>query len=192
MIGKLTKKQMGIIIVSAVAVLVIAGIVLWWFQFQSSEAEPDPYVTSQDKTAESVKEEQPPAEQSKKSEGPASSIDPATVSTVDIEPLGITVSYVKGIAGFEFYVQRTAEGTRYVEFRAPELAGTKCTGDVGVFASIVESPTKQDGATISQEVQVNQKTYGLSLPDTTCTANAELLARYQASFRDAFSLLTAL
>lgn len=189
-----TMKQKLVAIVSAIAVLIVAAIVVWWLAFQRSQAEPDPFITtpqSQPET-EAPTEAAPTEETPVPDEAPESSIDPATVSTVDIEPLGISVSYVRGIPGFEFLVQRTADGTQYVEFASEEVAGTKCTDDIGVFASIIVTPSEQDSATITDEVTVDGMVYGLSLPDATCTADTELFAQYQASFKDAFSLLSKL
>jgi hypothetical protein len=101
----------------------------------------------------------------------------------------ITVSYVKVNAGFEYYVMRTASGTQYVEFSSPELVGTKCTDDKGVFASIIESPSTNESTTLSKTTTVDDTKYGLSLADATCTKDPELLKQFQSSFSDAFSLL---
>lgn len=119
----------------------------------------------------------------------APALDPATVGSIDIEPLELTVSYVKGINGFEFEVLRTARGTRYVEFRSPDLIGTKCTDDEGTFASILENPTDDEAATISNKTTVDGQSYGLSLAGASCTSDTKLLANYQESFTDAFTLL---
>jgi len=116
-------------------------------------------------------------------------IDPATVNTIDIEPMDITVSYVKGAGGFEYEVLRTPNGSQYVEFRSPELVGTKCTDDQGAFASILENPSSSEGSTIAKSVTVGDIQYGLSLAAANCTSNAEKLQKYQQSFNDAFSLL---
>lgn len=121
---------------------------------------------------------------------PKSTVDPSTVSTIVIEPMSIEVAYVKGVGGFEFQVLRTPSGTQYVEFRNAELIGTKCTGDVGTFASIVESPSaSEDTSTLSQKVTVDGTVYGLSLSGSNCTSDTTLLGKYQKSFSDAFSLL---
>jgi len=116
-------------------------------------------------------------------------IDPATVNTIDIPPMSITVSYVKGIGGFQYQVHRTANGTQYVEFSSSDLAGTKCTNDIGVFASILESPEDDDSSALAKTTTVEGTKYGLSLADSTCTSNAQKLQAYQKSFSDAFSLL---
>lgn len=121
-----------------------------------------------------------------------STLDPATVSTVAIQPMELTVSYVKGTPGFEFFVMRTAAGTQYVEFSSPDLAGTKCTNDKGVFASIIEAPSDNESTTLSKTTTVEGTKYGLSLADATCTSDTELLKQFQSSFSDAFSLLKKL
>lgn len=121
--------------------------------------------------------------------GQEPALDPATVATIDIVPMTITVSYVKGIGGFEYEVLRANNGTRYVEFRSSRLVGTKCTNDAGTFASILANPTESERTTLAKTTTVDGVVYGLSLADTTCTSDAEKLQAYQKSFSDAFSLL---
>lgn len=116
-------------------------------------------------------------------------VDPATVATIDIKPMGITVSYVKGAGGFEYEVLRTPNGSQYVEFRSPDLIGTKCTDDQGAFVSILENPSSSEGSTIAKSVTVGDAQYGLSLAAANCTSDAEKLQKYQQSFNDAFNLL---
>jgi len=123
---------------------------------------------------------------------PATTVDPSTLSSVAIEPLGVKVFYVKGIAGFDFAVKRTADSTEYVEFSSAELTGTKCTGDEGSFASIIKNPAAGTQQTIDQTIKVGNDTYGLSLAGEDCTANTALLRQYQASFTDGFKSLTTL
>ncbi len=120
---------------------------------------------------------------------PKSTIDPETLTTVNIEPMSLTVSYVKGVGGFEYSVMRRPNGTQYVEFYSSELAGTKCTGDQGAFASILEAPSSDEASTLSKKTTIGTTTYGLSLSATSCTGNPDLLAQYQKSFSDAFTLL---
>ena len=120
---------------------------------------------------------------------PVAELDPATVSTIDIAPLGVTASYVKGVGGFEYAVQRTPSGTRYVQFSNEELVGTKCTDDSGPFASILVNPSSDESATLAKKVTVDGTVYGLSLAAVTCTSNVDLLKQYQASFTSAFHLL---
>lgn len=116
-------------------------------------------------------------------------IDPATVTTVAIEPLSITVSYLKGVGGFDFEVLRSANGTKYVQFSSARLTGTKCTDDKGQFASIIENPSADEAATLAKTTTVDGTAYGLSLADATCTTDSELLKQYQDAFSGAFSLL---
>lgn len=120
-------------------------------------------------------------------------VDPATLSSIAVEPLGVTVFYSKEMPGFEYEIKRTADGTQYVEFTAQELIGTKCTDDEGLFASIVQNPTStEDQTTVSQTVSVGGKMYGLSLAGPGCTADASLLEQYQTGFKNGFSSLQAL
>lgn len=137
-----------------------------------------------EKTPDEPSEEDTPSDST-----PTTTLDPATVGTIDVQPLSLTVSYVKGIGGFEYGVQRSTGGTQYVEFTSPQLAGTKCTDDAGAFASIIKDPSANEASTVTSSQTVDGVKYGLSLSDDTCTGNKELLKQYQASFRDAFSLL---
>jgi len=116
-------------------------------------------------------------------------IDPETVATVAIEPMTITVSYLKGVGGFDYEVLRTGSGTKYVQFSSTKLAGTKCTDDEGQFASIIEKPSKDEATTLAKTTTVDGTEYGLSLADSTCTGDSELLKQYQDAFSGAFSLL---
>ena len=103
--------------------------------------------------------------------------------------MSITVSYVKGVGGFEFEVHRTPSGTQYVDFKSSDLVGTKCTDDEGIFATILESPGSDEQATLTKTIKLDGTTYGLSLAATTCTSDTTKLSAYQQSFNDAFSLL---
>ncbi len=116
-------------------------------------------------------------------------VDPAKVNTVDIEPMQLTVSYIKGIGGFNFQVLKTPNGTTYVQFSSTKLAGTKCTNDEGDFASILESPTADESSTLAKTTVVGGTTYGLSLADGSCTSSPDLLKQYQDAFSEPFSLL---
>jgi len=116
-------------------------------------------------------------------------IDPATVSRIDIEPLKLSVAYVRGIPGFGFLVERTTSGTQYVSFSAEALIGTKCTDDKGVFASIIVNPSEQDSPTVTKNVTVDGVRYGFAPSEDACTSNAALFTQYQVAFRDAFPLL---
>jgi len=119
--------------------------------------------------------------------------DPATLSSIDITPLGVSVFYTKGIPGFEYTAKRTADQTQYVELTSPDLIGTKCTDDTGLIVSIIKNPSStEDQATLSQTVKVGNDSYGLSLAGKGCTGDAELLDKYQAAFTNGFPSLKAL
>lgn len=119
-------------------------------------------------------------------------VDPATLASVAIEPLAITVFYLKGTPGFEFTVLKTADKTQYVQFTSPDLIGTKCTNDQGDFASIIKNPSSSETQTTTQTVKVGSDTYGLSLASPGCTGNTELLTKYQTGFKNGFSNLKTL
>ncbi|MGH7218461.1 MAG: hypothetical protein ACREGE_03425 [Candidatus Microsaccharimonas sp.] len=151
----------------------------------TSDTTEQPATTTEE--SDKTQEDAPRATSPDTEEAPA--IDPATVNTIDIEPMDITVSYVKGAGGFEYEVLRTPSGSQYVEFRSQDLVGTKCTDDQGAFASILENPSSSEGSTIAKSVTVGDMQYGLSLAAANCTSDAEKLQKYQQSFNDAFSLL---
>lgn len=120
-------------------------------------------------------------------------IDESRFTTIDVEPLDISVAYEKWVPYFEFYIKRTDDGTRYAEFTYEELKGDKCSDDEGVFITIIENPsTAEDMSTIEKTTVVDGTTYGLTLASDTCTNDKGLLQRYQAAFSDGFSLLKAL
>jgi zona occludens toxin (predicted ATPase) len=123
----------------------------------------------------------------------APAVDPTTLDTIDVQPLGITVSYTKGTPGFAFDIQKTADQTQYVEFTSTNLVGTKCTDDQGLFATIIKNPSStEDQATLTATTKVGSDTYGLSLASDDCTGNAALLTTYQTGFKNGFSSLKAL
>lgn len=187
---RFTKKQ---ITYGVIASLVAVTIAIWLFAFfgpSPQTAAPAADDTTQEAT-DTPAEEEAPAEAIPE-EVPAATIDPSTVSRIAVEPLELSVAYVKGVPGFGFSVERTASGTRYVAFSSEALIGTKCTDDEGVFASIVVNPSEQDTPTVTETKKLDDTTYGLSLPDDTCTADTTLFTQYQAAFRDAFSLLERL
>ena len=120
-------------------------------------------------------------------------VDPQTLTSVAIEPLGIAVAYTKGVPGFDFAIKRTPDKTQYVEFTSTELIGTKCTDDSGLFVSIIKNPSASETqTTVSQTVKVGNDSYGLSLAGKGCTSNPELLDQYQKAFKDGFSSLKVL
>lgn len=190
--------------VLAVLLVVIGGIAL---AKHGSQKKADPYKTPETSSSST----QTPADQSSSgttpqpganadspetapkaggSDNSAQPLDPRMVATIDITPLGITVSYVKGVGAFQYQVARTTNGTRYVEFSNPDLAGTKCTNDRGAFASILVNPGENDKTTLADTVEADGVTYGLSLEPLTCTGQPETVQSYQESFSKAFSLLT--
>jgi hypothetical protein len=198
MVKKKGKRQLIILGSIAFAILIIIGLVALFFSLTPGGDDPykqEPQKSQTDRQPEVTNEpEEPTVPESTEDEDNAdeSSIDPANVSTIDIQPLSLTVSYNKDIGAFQYSVQRTASGTQYVEFMSPELAGTKCTDDEGAFVSILESPDTNESSTINKTKTVDGTTYGLSLADDTCTKDPTLLKKYQAAFSDAFSLLKKL
>lgn len=197
----LKNKKMTILIVSVLAVLLLAvAVVLVMKYAQPQEADPgvarppysnqedepngDPSGDGADKPGEHTHDDTAGPDAN-----PEAELDPATVGTLDIEPLGITISYVKGVGGFEYEVRRTPSGTQYADFKSEDLVGTKCTNDSGDFASILVSPKTDEQATLTKKVEVEGVTYGLSLASAACTSNTDLLKSYQASFSDAFGLI---
>lgn len=194
------------ILISAVAVLLIALVTVWVIKIaQPEEAGVNPGADSSasqpasdssegsdgsDKSAAKPEDGDSNDDAGEKSaDSDAQSIDPASVDSLDIEPLGVTVSYVKGVGGFEYEVLRTPSGTRYANFKNEGLVGTKCTDDKGVFASILVSPKEDEQATLAKKLSVDGVTYGLSLASAACTSNTDLLESYQQSFADAFGLI---
>jgi len=148
----------------------------------ASTPEADSSVVTKD-TAESTDEIKP--------ETPA--VDPATLASIAVEPLGVTISYTKGIQAFGYEVKRTADSTIYAEFSADDLIGTKCTDDTGLFASIIKNPTSTEDQTIlANTVKLGGDTYGLSLAGEGCTSDGKLLREYQSAFSNGFSSLRSL
>lgn len=188
------RNKSSLIVTAAILVVTVVVIASLVYAFgtpitkEADEAELPPASMSQTDTPE-IDEEAAEAEQSEDAEV---TIDPATTSTIDVEPLGIKVAYVTGIPGFSYAVNQTGGSTGFVEFSAEELAGTRCTDDKGTFASIIKDPAQADLATIQHTKTLEQVTYGLSLAAANCTDDTALFQQYQASFKDAFGLLSAL
>ena len=203
MVRKSDKRKQRIII-SIIGIIIVAVITIVLIRTLTPN-KIDPYVMRDDVEVSSTTDQQPVDTPPPATEAPAdgtdakqtpdtdtteeSSLDPGTVATIDIEPMDLTVSYVKGVGGFSFEVKRTPGGSQYVEFSSESLAGTKCTNDTGVFATILEDPTSGDDSTIAKTVSVGDTKYGLSLAAPNCTADSAKLQAYQQSFSDAFSLL---
>ena len=121
-----------------------------------------------------------------------SPVDPETLDSIAVEPLGVNVFYTKGTPGFDFQVKRAADGTQYADFSSTDLVGTKCTDDQGVFVSIVKNPASGEDTLISETMKLGKDTYGLTMSGAGCTNNADLLSQYQSGFKNGFSSLTSL
>ena len=191
-----TQSKTGLIvtIVVLVVTLLVVGSITYAMNANKSTSttettpEKTPEVT---KDASSTETDDAPAEPS--AETTPAKVDPASLTSIAIEPLGISVAYTKGTPGFDFAVKKTASKTQYVEFTSSDLIGTKCTNDEGSIASIIKNPSSNENqATISQTVKVGSDSYGLSLAGKGCTSDAELLDEYQAAFTNGFQSLTAL
>jgi len=188
---RFSKKQITYGAVGAVVALTLG---VWIFAFfgpspSSGPTASEPAVTD---TATTTNEEVVTPVVDAPVESAELTIDPTTVSRIDIEPLEISVAYVRGIPGFGFLVERTASGTQYVSFSAEALIGTKCTDDKGVFASIIVNPSEQDSPTVTKNISVGGVRYGFAPSEDACTSNTTLFTQYQVAFRDAFPLLQAM
>lgn len=187
-------RRIVLLVASALGVaLLVLGVLVWSGVFAGS-GEEDPYTTTPvtnlgDGAEQQAEEENVVQEEEATKEV---TVTPEDVSTIDIEPMGITVSYLKGVGGFSFEVLRSASGTQYVEFRNEALIGTKCTDDQGVFAAIIAKPSASEQETIDETTEVEGVTYGLSLSANTCTGDSALLAEYQEAFSEPFPLLKAI
>jgi len=191
MVQKKGRKKLITTLVVVGALLLIVAVIAVVKTMSNNEPSVPTQTTSQDTPsvnddAESNTTDQP-ATTAPMAEQPA--IDPEKVATVAIEPMAISVSYLKGVGGFDYEVLRTGSGTKYVQFSSTKLAGTKCTDDEGQFASIIEKPSKDEATTLAKTTTVDGTEYGLSLADTTCTSDSGLLKQYQDAFSGAFSLL---
>ena len=122
----------------------------------------------------------------------AQKLDPETLGGIAIPPANLVVSYVKGVGGFAYEVSRVSGGRQYVSLSNSELIGTKCQGDTGEFAAIIESPNESEKTTLEKTTIVEGVQYGLSIASPTCTNNTELLKQYQESFTKPFGLLKKL
>jgi len=185
----LGNKKIVIAIIVAAVLLVAATVLIIVQQANRNNVDTTVETSQQPETTQETTKPEPEKENSDEAMTPASALDPSTVSTIDIQPLDLTVSYVKGIPGFEYQILRTAQGTKYAELTNEAIKGTKCTDDTGVFASIIVSPGDAEAPTLDAKTVVEGTTYGLSLASNTCTNNQELLDKFQSSFSSAFSLL---
>jgi len=191
MVQKRGRKKLFVAIAAIGALVLIIAVVA----IVKSMSQPEPAVSNDttQKDTPSISDEanntEKPATTEPEKVTSESAIDAANTSSVTIEPMSITVSYVKGIDGFDYEVLRTGSGTKYVQFSSAKLAGTKCTDDIGEFASIIEKPSADEATTLAKTTTVDGTDYGLSLAESTCTSDAALLQQYQKAFSEAFSLL---
>jgi len=194
------KRKRTVIIVAAIVAVILVSVGTMALMQGLQPKKQDPYKStdtsdSSNSTTDNQSDQQSPlpsqSDSTTKDDNTTNkpALDPSTVGTIDITPMGITASYVKGISGFEYEVLRTPSGTQYVEFRSPSLVGTKCTDDAGAFASILANPQSDESATLAKTTTIDGTKYGLSLAASTCTGDTAKLKAYQDSFSDAFSLL---
>ena len=185
------KRLIVTLIVLAVILLVVAGVYARYTSQTRSDT--DTKTTSAaDIPPKATTTETDKAEETKPA-SEAVAVDPESLSSVAIEPLGVTVFYTKGTPGFDYSIKKTADSTQYADFTSTDLVGTKCTDDDGLFASIIKNPASSGAdTTISKTVKVGDDTYGLSLTGAGCTNNTELLSKYQNGFSEGFTSLTAL
>jgi hypothetical protein len=190
---RLTKKQVTYGIIGAIVVMTIS---VWLFAFFGPS--PQTVAPASEVDVTNQESQNTPAEQEDERAIPTTdveaepTIDPANISRIEVKPLELSAAYVRGIPGFSFSVDRTASGTRYVEFQSESLIGSQCTDDKGAFASIIVNPSNQDGPALTITKVIDGTTYALSLPDDTCTSDVTLFKQYQSAFRDAFALLERL
>jgi len=179
------------IVILGLTVLVVGAIAFWQSAGRGSDekATETTETTSQEETATDT----PAKTEETETPAPVSDVDPATLSSIDIEAMSITVFYTKGLPGFEYVIKKTADNTQYIEFTAPQLVGTKCTDDTGSFATIIKNPiSPENQSTISATTKVGNDTYGLSLAGKNCTPDEALLDKYQTAFSNGFSSLKAM
>lgn len=188
-----SKKKLYSIIVTAVVLLVVTiGAVVWVNSTRTPPQKPQVEQQAQPDREESESSPQNEAPEKSPDDDQALEIDPALVGSLSIPPAGLAVSYMKGVGGFEYEVLRAEGGRRYVELRNNELVGSRCDKDEGVFASIIESPSESEQATLAKTTDVDGVKYGLSLALPTCTDNEPLLKSYQDAFSRPFGLLKKL
>ena len=187
-------KRKWIIIIAAIVAVLLVSVGTAVLINSTQPKKQDPYKQATD--SQPVRQGSTPSESdSTAKETPSPSkptepaLDPATVGVIDVASMNITVSYSKGVGGFEYEVLRTPSGTQYAEFRSPDLIGTKCTDDLGTFASILADPQSNESLTLAKTTMVGETKYGLSLASNTCTSDTTKLKDYQDSFNAAFSLL---
>lgn len=178
-----SKAGLIVTIVVLALTLIAVGTVAWLGTRPAQDQATDTPATSEETPAEQQTET--PADE----EETSPTLDPTKTSTISIDSMGIVVAYTKGIPGFEFQVKRNGQGTQYVEFSSPQLVGTKCTDDVGLFATIIRNPKTEDEQTVDQSTKIGDDTYGLVLAEDICTNDAALLKKYQTAFSEGLSFL---
>ncbi len=191
------KRPKWVILVIVAAVLVVATIITLLLFTSGREVQPEDTPQRQDTSSEQKEEEvlrDEPVDTSPEEQAPdeATSLDPATIGSIDIPPAGLVVSYIKGVGGFEYEVLRATDGRKYLELRNGDLVGTKCNDDAGVFVSILESPNESEKGSVSKTITVDGTEYGLSVASPTCTNDTQLLEKYQDAFVKPFTLLKKL
>lgn len=188
-------KLKKIIAISAVLLLLIGVVTVWQYALgdHSPSSPEDTELVSSDSTTSEPEEELPPDSESEadndKSEVEPSDPDPSSFSSLTISQMDLEVFYSKGVPGFSYQILRTPAGTQYVEFSSEDIAGTKCTDDEGVFASIIKNPSAAEESTVTATTKIDLDSYGLSLASGTCTADPDLLSDYQAAFKNGFGSL---
>jgi len=191
-----TQSKTGLIVTIVILAVVILGVSAFAIVGKKDTSPPVTNETSTTPATNTAKDDTKDTDPPNVTGGPETTkpaVDPNMLASVDVEPLGIVVYYAKGTPGFDFAIKKTANRTQYVEFTSTDLVGTKCTDDMGLFASIIKNPTsEEDQTTISETVKVGSDSYGLSLASASCTTNSELLTKYQAGFKEGFSSLKAL
>jgi cytoskeletal protein RodZ len=189
-----SRKWILLILVALIALALIIGGLVLARNLSKPAADTEKTDTSRVEPAETPATNETDTATDTESDATAeSTVDPATLSSIDVEPLGITVFYAKGTPGFGFTVKKTTDQTQYVDFSAEALIGTKCTGDEGVFAAIIKNPkSTEDQTTISKTAKVGSDSYGLSLSGANCTSDEVLFKEYQDAFSAGFANLTAL
>lgn len=177
----------AILAIVAIVAIVIVVLIVQNNRTPEKKAEPSTSQSAESEGDQPAVEEQPSSPTTE--DEPEEAIDPSSLGSIDIAPASLTVSYIKGVGGFEYEVLRLSEGRKNVEFRNSDLIGTKCEQDTGAFVSIVQSPNESEQATITKTTTVDGVTYGLSVASPTCTDKPELLKQYQEAFVKPFSLL---
>lgn len=187
-----------IVTILAVLLLVVGVVAVWQYALgdhSKGASDKDTGVISSEPTDTQPHQDLPPAasdeskEDADKENDKSKAPDPEVFSSIVISQMDIEVFYSKGIPGFNYKILRTPAGTQYVEFSSDSLIGTKCTGDEGVFASVIKNPSPAEESTVTSTTKIGLDSYGLSLESDACTGDSGLLASYQAAFKNGFGSL---